>query len=58
VLPESPEMSLPHKNHVPSLDNEERWENVLISDELTMSQRGKVRDLLKEFLMFFQENQI
>ena len=49
VLPESPEMSLPHENHVPSLDNEETWENVLISDELTTSQKGKVRDLLKEF---------
>ena len=37
VLPESPEMSLPHENRVPSLDNEETWENVLISDELTTS---------------------
>ena len=49
VLPESPEMSLPHENHVPSLDNEETWENVLISDELTTSQKGEGRDLLKEF---------
>ena len=49
VLPESPEMSLPHENHVPTLDNEETWVNVLISDELTMSQKGKVKDLLKEF---------
>ena len=49
VLSESPKMSLPHENHVPSLDDEETWENVLISDELTTSQKGKVRDLLKEF---------
>ena len=28
VLPESPEMSLPHENHLPSLDNKETWEDV------------------------------
>ena len=49
VLPESPEMSLPHENHVPSLDNKETWEDVLISDELTTSQKEKVRYLLNEF---------
>ena len=49
LLPESPEMSLPHESHVLSLDNEETWENVIISDELTTSQKGKIRALLKEF---------
>ena len=44
MLPESPEMSLPHENHVPSLENEETWKDVLISDELTKSQKEKVRD--------------
>ena len=49
VLPESPEMSLPHENHVPPLDNEETWENVLISDELAKLQKEEVRVLLNEF---------
>ena len=49
VLPESPEMSLPHENHVPPLDSEETWENVLISDELTKLQKEEVRVLLNEF---------
>ena len=56
VLPESPEMSLPHENHVPPLDNEETWENVLISDELTKSQKEQVRVLLNEFSDVFSGN--
>ena len=46
-------MSLPQENHVPPLDNDETWENVLISDELTKSQKEEVRVLLNEFSVNF-----
>ena len=49
VMPESPEMPLPHEKSVPLLDNEETWENVVISEEITESQKQRVRELLSKF---------
>lgn len=53
VLLELLEMLLFYENYVLFLDNEEIWENVLILDDLIMLQKGKVRDLLKEFFDVF-----
>ena len=38
-MEESPEMALPHENDVPAFGLEETWEDVVISDDLTESQR-------------------
>ena len=49
VMPESSEMPLPHEKSVPPLGNEETWENVVISDDITEPQKQQVRELLSEF---------
>lgn len=49
VMEESPEMALPHESNVPALGHEETWEDVVISEDLTESQRQQVRELLHEY---------
>ena len=53
VMEESPEMVLPHENNVPAFGHEETWEDVVISDDLTESQRRQVKELLHEFSDIF-----
>ena len=53
VMEESPEMALPHENNVPAFGHEETWEDVVISDDLTESQRQQVKELLREFSDIF-----
>ena len=48
-MEESPEMALPHESNVPALGHEETWEDVVISEDLTESQRQQVRELLHEY---------
>ena len=48
VMEESPEMALPHENNVPAFGHEETWEDVVISDDLTESQRRQMKELLHE----------
>ena len=42
IMPESPEMPLPHESNVPLFPNDETWKDVIISDELTVSQRQQL----------------
>ena len=57
VMEESPEMALPHENNVPASGHKETWEDVVISEDLTDSQRQQVRELLHEYSDTFSENQ-
>ena len=49
VMPESPEMSLPHESNVPLLYNNESWKDVVISDELDKFQTYEAELVLREF---------
>lgn len=42
-------MALPHESNVPAFGHEETWEDVVISEDLTESQRQQVRELLHEY---------
>ena len=56
VMPESPEMSLPHKRDVPQFTTEETWEDVVISYELSELQKIQVKKLLQENADVFSGN--
>ena len=49
VLPEFPDMSLPHESNVPPIDNDETWKDVVISDEVSKSQNLQVNVLLEQY---------
>ena len=54
VMPdsESTQMSLPHENNVPQIDNE-TWEDFFISFKLSDSDRKPVKELLRQYDHFF-----
>ena len=56
VMPESPEMSLPHERDVPQFTSEETWEDVVISYELSEPQKIQVKKLLQEYADVFSGN--
>ena len=53
VMEESPEIAMPHENNVPAFGHEKTWEDVVISEDLTVFQRQQVRKLLHEYSDIF-----
>ena len=53
VLQESLEMPLPHERDVPAISNEETWEDVEISKDLSKLYRNQVELLLQEYTDVF-----
>ena len=53
VLQESLEMPLPHERDVPAISNEETWEDVEISKDLSKLHRNQVELLLQEYTDVF-----
>jgi hypothetical protein len=53
IMPESPNMSLPHESKVFPVDNNESWRDVVISDDLSKQEFKQVRSLLEEYADVF-----
>ena len=53
VMPESPEMPLPHEPDVPQFTSENTWEDLVMSYELSKPQEIQVKKLLQEYADVF-----
>jgi len=53
VMPESQEITLPHESNVPSINSDESFQDVAISENLDESQRQQVKKLLLDYSEVF-----